>query len=223
MAKKSKYAIGKSFSIDVSDSIRHHGGMADALMSKREIAFEERDSALGAKHEAPKDSAEYQEACDRHSNAVEQIDDLSADIKWHSKKLIEIAKKADSPDISIEYERPDEPPPSLKPAKNKDKDDAGQLKMQLEAPVAEGEDQQLAVDISNLDLSGPLQAKLRRANVNTIAQLVVIADDRKRNLRDELDLGNAQVDVVEASLEKYRKRHRKAIAEADKEGAAPKR
>lgn len=222
MAKKSKYAIGKPFSIEVSDSIRHHGGMADALMSKRDIAFEERDSALGGKHDAKKESSEYHEACDRHSNAVEQIDDLNADIKWHSKKLIEIAKKADAPDLAIEYERPDEPPAKPKGAKAP-ADDKTQLKIQPDAPLPTGELQHLAADPSELDLTGPLIAKLRKAGIASINQLVKLVEDPAKNFRDELDLSNAHAVALEESLEKYRKRHRRSMAEAEKEGAAPKR
>lgn len=221
--RKSKHALEVPFSLEVSNAMRHHSGTAKSLASKRDNAFEDRDAALAEladiEDQHSEDALKLKE---RHSDAVVKIDELSDLIKWHTKQVLDMALKADDPGVEILYEKPDEPPPPESKTK-KSTEDKTQLKIQPEAPVAEGEDQQLAVDISNLDLSGPLQAKLRKANVNTIAQLVAIADDRGRNLRDELNLGNGPCVALEAALEAYRKKHRRAIAEADQEGAAPKR
>jgi hypothetical protein len=197
--------------------------MHNMLDSQRDTAFDERDGAASEKHNAGKGSPEYTEACERHSDAIEKIDDMNSRMKFHSKSMVELARNADSPGLEIVYDYTEEPPAPPKGAKSKKDDDKDQLKIQPEAPVAEGEDQQLNADPSELDLSGPLLAKLRKANISTINQLVKLQDAGGGKLRDDLDLSNAHAATLEESLEKFRKKHRRAIAEAEKEGAAPKR
>lgn len=219
---KRKFTSGQPFSTEVSDAIRFHAGMVNMLNSQRDTAFEARDAAASEKHDAEAGTAERSEACTRHSDAVEQIEDLNSRSKFHQKSMVDLARNADSPGLEIVYDYSDEPPAKPKGAKARP-DDKDQLKIQPDAPLADGEDQQLNADPSELDLGGPVLAKLRKANISNINQLVKLQDAGGSKLRDDLDLSNAHAVALEEALDKYRKRHRRAMAQAEKEGAAPRR
>lgn len=227
------------FSLDVCNAIRHHAASVEAAESRRKIAFDERDAAEKEKHElANRDSKEYLEACRRHSDAIESIDGLNSDIKFHNKTLVELATNADTPGLEVLYERPAEPPPKKKDqmefggvggeggGAEKDERPVGRPR-QKQAAIADGVAEHLKASVNELDLHEQALGLLIKGGFETVAQLVDKVDDAnllalsyrgsaKTLLIDEIGCSEKEADAILKALAFFRKKHRRAAAEAEK-------
>lgn len=219
MAKKSKHMTGAAFSVEVCDAIRHHTGCRRAMESKRDAAFEDRDAAVAEKGEiADRESHEYEQACKRHSDAIEAIDDLSAQIKFHRNQVDTLIEKSDEPELEFMYDMPAEMKPSAK-AKAKKEKDAEQLKLsdgKAAEGVAEGLNEHLKVSLAELELDSKIERCLQQAGYVTVYDLVVQIDG-DAGLPDIKGVGGVGQAAILKAVKSYRKRHRQADAAVEKE------
>lgn len=198
--------------------------------SEREQTFEERDEASRQIGEALMASKPTEPHEAEYGRAVMRLDILAQRLKYLEGELDKAIESADEPELPFKTPKvdiPDFKPRAKSHAEKGEKkpkpegDVEGQTKIP-DAPVPTGELQHLDADPSALELPGPLLAKLRKANVTNVAQLAQMQDDDK-DLRAELNLNENQASELARSLKRYRKAHRQAMLEADREGAAPKR
>lgn len=224
MAKKSKHATGKAFSVEVCDAIRHHIAEGKALDSKRDIAFDDRDEADGAKRRIQNhESDEYLKACRRHSEAISLIMSLDSDIKWHRNQIKKIVEKADDPQLDLEYAPPVEPVPAAKPAeKPKDSRPVGvpDKRPELKITAPEGKDEHLNAPVSELGLSDKDTDRLIAAGRTTIRHVIALIDADGGTLgamQEALNVGQEIASRIRNAVGKFRKQHRSAMVEVERD------
>lgn len=226
MSKKSKHMTGKAFSVEVCDAIRHHIGERKALESKRVNAFEDRDAALEAKRDIDDhDCGEYLEACKRHSDAIAAIDGLSASIKWHRNQIDDLVDKADEPQLDFMYHPPaeDHKPKQLKLAGEQPETlPVGRVgkpgKPRPEAPdpsKGDGVDEHLNASVQELDCREDLKAKLTAAGLTTVGRVIAAIEDKEKDLRDVINVGENLASAIKKAVKAYRAKHRKAAREVE--------
>lgn len=223
MAKKSKHATGKAFSVEISDVIRHHFGEIEVLTAKRENAFGDRDSALEELAEIDdKHTPEALKLKERHSDAIVLIDGLNRRIKWHQSQAMETCKQADSPEFEFMYDMPPEPP--------KKKDDPDQMKIgdgdtrpvgrvrgrEVSHAQPDGENQHLTASVNELDMRDLLKSKCNAAGYTTVGALAE-AIDKDEDLQALLSVTDKGDQEIRAAVSKYRKAHRKAAQTKERE------
>lgn len=241
METKSKHMLGRPFSVDVCDNIRHHQGEINKYESKRKNAFGDRDAALADKRGLRnKSSVEYAQACQRHSDAVVSIIDLSAQIKWHREQLKDVVADADNSQLALEYEPPepkvpapkaekpakgekspkpekkaDEKPAALKLAGGTDSRPVGRRpRSETPAPLAgEGVNEHLSASVNELDCREDLKSKLIKSGLTTVAEVIQKAEksaDPVAELQAVTELADTAVRAIWNSVQKFRSAHRKA-------------
>lgn len=226
--RANKFATGKPFSIKVSDAIRFHLGERKALESKRKRAFEDRDNALAELNKC-RGTPEADHWKVKHSDAVLELYELDASIKWHTKQVAEIVEKADDPQMELEFDVPAEakfPKPAKKPeaptpAPANDTRPVGRPGKSAADPArAVGVDEHLAVSVNELDMRDDLKGKLNAAGVEKISQLVLIVDDPAVDLVAAIDCSEAEAKAIKKALKSYRSEHRQAARDAEGSAAA---
>jgi hypothetical protein len=247
--KKSKYAQGTSFIVEVCDAIRHHTGMRRALESQRENAFGDRDAALSDKREARGvHDADFAKACQRHSDAVEKIKSLEAQIKWHQSQLDDLVENADEPKLEILYEMPAEPdrvpashrhqltlatPPAPPhepkartpepPAARPERRPVGRPKAELrpqDPALPPGEDQHLASPIVELELRDQLKVLCIDAGFSSIAGLARLVDgpDAMAAISEKVNVSTTDAGTIIAAVAAFRAKHRDAMRKVEAGG-----
>lgn len=213
--KKSKFATGKPFAVEVADAMRHHVGTRKVLENNRKNAFEDRDAAL-AELASLKDkhSPDALKVKERHSDAVCQIEDLSKRIKFHSNQLDDLVENADAPELEFMYDMPDEP--AIK--EDKDQQQFKGVGRPGKKPAAApdpgqgtGVDEHLRVSINELDIAENVRGKILKAGYEQVIQVVMLLDQNSVDHRRVLDLNENQYSALKKSIEAFRAKHTKAI------------
>jgi hypothetical protein len=224
MAKKSIHAKGTSFSVEISDFIRHHVGEAARLESQRSNAFDARNAAKEELDEV--DDMQGEEAVAikaRHSDAVIEIESLERRIKWHNKQVDQAVRNPDSIQMELEYEVPDDvlhPPKKQPRAKGDDDKDQQKLSDGTAADeVPQGMNQHLRAAIAELQLETKTEKCLIQAGFNTVAD-VVKAIDSPEGLPDIRGIGGVGQAEIQKAVKKFRKAHQKAELEAERDQMA---
>lgn len=238
-AKKSKFDKAEPFFLDVCNAIRYHVGRQKELEGERAEAFDARDAALaelkeiearrssGDDDEPTLSAEEIIELKAKHSDAVCKIEDLRSRISWHHKQVIDLVTKADTPGIDILYERPDSPGEPLK-AKEPPSTGAGPKgvgrpgKPKPIAPdpsLADGVNQHLATSINELDMPEKVKGLLVNAGLLKVGNLIEIIDADK-DIGAEANLSAKQAEDVKRAVASFRRTHRRAALDAEREGQA---
>ncbi|MDX2147594.1 MAG: hypothetical protein SFZ23_08740 [Planctomycetota bacterium] len=224
--KRNKFERSQPFGLVVCNAIRYHVGTGQELEAKRAAAFEARDAAKAELEEAEDETDEMTEAKTAYADAVLEIDRLSDLIKFHRGEIVKIVKEPDQEMLEF----PLEPPEDEKRARV-EQDKARQGKLQPKpadaarpaAPgvlkLADGEGSHLLASINELDLPGPLIAKLRAAQFDAIDHLVEF-DGKPDELAVEASITSDQAKAVLEGLRKFREKHRTASKAATKGATA---
>lgn len=237
-AKKTKFDKSEPFFLQVCNAIRFHVGRQKELEGERAEAFDARDAALaelreiearrsGGDDDEPTLSAEeIVELKAKHSDAVCKIEDLRSRISWHHKQVIDLVTKADTPGLDILYERPESP---SEPVKAKEPaGDAAEGKgvgrpgskpkpIAPDPALADGVDQHLATSINELDMPERVKGLLINAGLLKVGNLIDIIDADK-DIGAEANLSAKQAEDVKKAVAAFRRKHRKAAREAEREG-----
>lgn len=216
----SKHSVGKAFGVKVSDAIRHHVGEAKAIRSKRVIAHDDRDAAIAELTECgDRTSKEATVAKALHSDAIMEIERLSVLLKWHSNQIDELVQRADEPALDFMYDPPASAPSSpQKTLEHRPVGRPGPVRPDLPDPSkGDGVDEHLSASPNELDMREQLKCKVISAGCKTIGAIAAIIDDLARDICAELNLTDKEATAVTVSVTKFRKAHRSAMREADRE------
>lgn len=235
--KKTKFDKAEPFFLQVCNAIRFHVGRQKELEGERAEAFDARDAALaelreiearrsdGDDDEPTLSADEIVELKAKHSDAVCKIEDLRSRISWHHKQVIDLVTKADTPGLDILYERPESP---SEPVRAKEPaGDAGGVKpvgrpgkprpIAPDPSLADGVDQHLATSINELDMPEKVKGLLINAGLLKVGNLIDIIDADK-DIGAEANLSVKQAEDVKKAVAAFRRKHRKAAREAEREG-----
>lgn len=186
--------------------------------AKRETEFEERDNAANSIEEAAND-AEKQEAEAAYGRAVMQIDILGQKIKFCNTKITELVEQADEPGLPFEDAQLEFP--DFKPKSKGHKDEAGETAPKVEVPdqktfeTGEGVDEQLKAAVAELNLPDTLTKVLVENKFTTVGHIAK-ALDSEGGLAIK-GVGDVKIAEITKAVKAYRKRHRQADREVEKE------
>ena len=199
-----------------------------AAKSQRENLFTERDSIDAEIEElADKHSPEGAELAAKWRDICKKIEKLKLDIEFYSD---EIGRAIDDGEQGkFEFLDDDLKPAAslyekLKPKKPEEpkKDDRpvgvpnANGKPQLRITPPEGKDEQLGAAVSELDLPDHLSKTLHERGYHTIRDIAE-AIDKGVSLQAALGRGVDNAELVVKAVGKYRKKHRSAIVQAERE------
>ncbi len=160
-----------------------------------------------------------------HFDVEQQIDLERARIRWFADQIGAVIKNARQGKI-FDADEPTKPTQAMlfPPAKKEEKPGEGKDKTKSEqaepAEVPEGEDQHLAASINELGLNDntkpEVQDALVKAGYSTVGQLARDIDEGK-DMAEWLGLSEPDAAKVVAAVGRYRKKHRSAMVESERE------
>lgn len=228
MAKKpkNKFASDSPFSLAVCNRIRFCVGMKAEASAARKKAFEQRDGLQAQLAELFKSKAaggavselELAEAKARVYDAIQEISNLEASIRFYGNTITETVQDADSPELDgLTDEMPlytPPPPPSIeKPSAPKPRDEAAR---QEDHEHAEGVDEHLDASVNELDIPELDKGRLVKAGFTTIGAVAKVIDS-DGDLGAALNVGEKVAARVKAAVQTFRSVHRKASAQVERE------
>lgn len=232
---KSLPAGAEEHAVKILDRVWTLSRKRTAAKSKRENLFTERDSIdMQIDQLSDAHSHEGQELSAKWRDVVKQLERLKIDIDFYGDEIDRAISEGEQGKFDF-VEDPIKPPPTLydrlKPRKREEPaaaDDRpvgtpnGKTPVGTPAPAPpEGVDQHLAAAVSELDIPDRLARVLHQAEISTIGDLVRLADGPQplAAALQPLGIGVDNCKLLEKALNMYRKKHRKAMAAAEREEA----